>query len=110
MGHALTFTLQDVLIRYWRARGRDALWQPARSRRHRDQMVVERQLAEKQESRADGARKILERVWAWRPSGRHDHASAAPARASRLGARALHHGRGAEPAVRKVFVELHRRG
>src|SRR3982074_3844878 len=28
MGHALTFTLQDILIRFERMRGRDALWQP----------------------------------------------------------------------------------
>src|SRR3546814_7413306 len=28
MGHALNHTLQDVLIRYQRMRGRDALWQP----------------------------------------------------------------------------------
>ena len=28
MGHALTFTLQDVLVRYQRMRGRDVLWQP----------------------------------------------------------------------------------
>ena len=28
MGHALTFTLQDVLVRYQRLRGRDVLWQP----------------------------------------------------------------------------------
>ena len=28
MGHALNFTMQDVLIRFERMRGRDALWQP----------------------------------------------------------------------------------
>src|SRR3954449_11485395 len=53
MGHALTFTLQDVLIRYWRARGRDALWQPGTDHAGiATQIVVERQLAETQESRA----------------------------------------------------------
>jgi len=28
LGHALTFTLQDILVRYWRMQGRDVLWQP----------------------------------------------------------------------------------
>jgi valyl-tRNA synthetase len=28
IGHALTFTIQDILIRYHRMLGRDALWQP----------------------------------------------------------------------------------
>src|SRR5258708_16090450 len=28
IGHALNTTIQDILIRYWRMRGRDALWQP----------------------------------------------------------------------------------
>src|SRR3954462_12640555 len=68
MGHALTFTLQDVLIRYWRMRGRDALWQPGTDHAGiATQMVVERQLAEKQESRARmGREKFLARVWEWK--------------------------------------------
>src|SRR6478672_8253213 len=47
MGHALTFTLQDVLIRYHRMRGEDALWQPGTDHAGiATQMVVERQMAE----------------------------------------------------------------
>ena len=43
MGHALTFTLQDVLIRYNRMQGRDALWQPGMDHAGiATQMVVER--------------------------------------------------------------------
>ena len=52
MGHALTFTLQDILIRFERMRGRDALWQPGTDHAGiATQMVVERQLAEEQSSR-----------------------------------------------------------
>ena len=47
MGHALTFTLQDLLIRYHRMTGRDTLWQPGQDHAGiATQMVVERQLAE----------------------------------------------------------------
>src|SRR5690348_15467558 len=67
MGHALTFTLQDVLIRYQRMKGRDALWQPGTDHAGiATQMVVERQLALEQTSRhALGREKFVERVWAW---------------------------------------------
>ena len=52
MGHALTFTLQDILIRYHRMRGFDALWQPGTDHAGiATQMVVERQLAQEQTSR-----------------------------------------------------------
>ena len=47
MGHALNNTLQDILIRFNRMRGRDALWQPGMDHAGiATQMVVERQLAE----------------------------------------------------------------
>ena len=49
VGHALTFTVQDVLIRYRRMRGRDTLWQPGTDHAGiATQMVVERQLMERQ--------------------------------------------------------------
>jgi valyl-tRNA synthetase len=48
IGHALTFTIQDILIRYFRKQKRDALWQPGMDHAGiATQMVVERQLAEK---------------------------------------------------------------
>src|SRR5262245_46997937 len=48
IGHALTFTLQDVLVRYERMRGRDVLWQPGTDHAGiATQSVVERQLAAK---------------------------------------------------------------
>src|SRR4030088_254376 len=50
MGHALNNTLQDVLARYWRMKGKDVLWQPGTDHAGiATQMVVERQLMERQE-------------------------------------------------------------
>ncbi len=69
MGHALNNTLQDILCRFERMRGRDVLWQPGTDHAGiATQMVVERQLMERQEpSRRDmGREKFLERVWAWK--------------------------------------------
>jgi len=68
MGHALTFTLQDILIRYHRMRGRDTLWQPGTDHAGiATQMVVERQLAERQMTRRSlGREKFVEQVWAWK--------------------------------------------
>ena len=69
MGHALNNTLQDILCRYWRMKGRDVLWQPGTDHAGiATQMVVERQLMERQEPdrRAMGREAFLERVWAWK--------------------------------------------
>jgi valyl-tRNA synthetase len=68
-GHALNNTLQDVLCRCERMRGRDVLWQPGTDHAGiATQMVVERQLRDRQEPsrRAMGREKFLERVWAWK--------------------------------------------
>jgi valyl-tRNA synthetase len=69
MGHALNNTLQDVLCRFERMRGRDVLWQPGTDHAGiATQMVVERQLMERQEpGRRDmGREAFLERVWKWK--------------------------------------------
>src|SRR3974390_2666434 len=69
MGHALNNTLQDILCRFERMRGRDVLWQPGTDHAGiATQMVVERQLMERQQpSRRElGREKFLERVWAWK--------------------------------------------
>src|SRR5262244_115226 len=69
LGHALNNTLQDVLCRFWRMCGRDVLWQPGTDHAGiATQMVVERQLMERQEPsrRAMGRDRFLERVWAWK--------------------------------------------
>ena len=105
MGHALTFTLQDILVRYERMRGRDVLWQPGTDHAGiATQMVVERQLAEqgivlerkgaRDNQKTIGRAAFLEKVWEWKDeSGGTIIEPAAPAgRLGRLGARALHHG------------------
>src|SRR5437762_12525662 len=68
MGHALNNTLQDILCRFERMRGRDVLWQPGTDHAGiATQMVVERQMMERQEPsrRVIGREKFLERVWQW---------------------------------------------
>ena len=68
MGHALTFTIQDTLIRWRRMQGRDALWQPGTDHAGiATQMVVERLLAEEGKDRRDlGRDAFVERVWQWK--------------------------------------------
>jgi hypothetical protein len=68
MGHALNNTLQDVLCRFERMRGRDVLWQPGMDHAGiATQMVVERQLAESGETRRGlGREAFVRRVWAWK--------------------------------------------
>jgi len=68
MGHALNHTLQDILIRFERMRGKDVLWQPGMDHAGiATQMVVERQLDAEGVSRHDlGREKFIERVWAWK--------------------------------------------
>lgn len=68
LGHALTYTLQDILIRFKRATGFDTLWQPGTDHAGiATQMVVERQLAEAGQSRHDlGREAFLKKVWEWK--------------------------------------------
>ncbi|MGE3916906.1 MAG: class I tRNA ligase family protein, partial [Hyphomicrobiaceae bacterium] len=67
MGHALNNTLQDVLCRFERMRGKDVLWQPGTDHAGiATQLVVSRQLAEKQiDYKSLGREKFLETVWEW---------------------------------------------
>ncbi|MGY3649426.1 hypothetical protein ACVWW2_004717 [Bradyrhizobium sp. LM4.3] len=99
MGHALNNTLQDILCRFERMRGRDVLWQPGTDHAGiATQMVVERQLMERQQPsrREIGREKFLERVWQVEGRERRHHHQPAQAarRLLRLVARTLHHGRG----------------
>ena len=68
MGHALTFTVQDALVRWQRMKGRDVLWQPGTDHAGiATQMVVERLLAEQGIDRRElGREKFIERVWQWK--------------------------------------------
>ncbi|MCO6385904.1 valine--tRNA ligase [Aliihoeflea sp. 40Bstr573] len=68
MGHALNNTLQDILVRFERMRGKNVLWQPGMDHAGiATQMVVERQLAEMGLSRRDmGREEFVSRVWSWK--------------------------------------------
>ena len=115
MGHALNNTLQDVLCRFERMRGRDVLWQPGMDHAGiATQMVVERQLMERQEpGRRDmGREKFLERVWAWKA----ESGGTIIRQLKRLGASCdwsrerFTMDEGLSRAVLRVFVELYRDG
>jgi valyl-tRNA synthetase len=115
MGHALNNTLQDILCRFERMRGRDVLWQPGTDHAGiATQMVVERQLMERQEpGRRDmGRARFLERVWQWKA----ESGGVIINQLKRLGASCdwsrerFTMDEGLSRAVVKVFVELHREG
>jgi valyl-tRNA synthetase len=115
MGHALNNTLQDILCRFERMRGRDVLWQPGTDHAGiATQMVVERQLMERQEPnrRAMGREKFLERVWTWKA----ESGGTIVNQLKRLGASCdwsrerFTMDEGLSRAVLKVFVELYRAG
>jgi valyl-tRNA synthetase len=115
MGHALNNTLQDILCRFERMRGRDVLWQPGTDHAGiATQMVVERQLMERQQPgrRELGRAKFLDRVWQWKA----ESGGVIVNQLKRLGASCdwtrerFTMDEGLSRAVVKVFVELHRQG
>ena len=69
IGHALDNTLQDIVIRYERLRGKDALWVVGTDHAGiATQMVVERQMEERQDKRTNYTREeFVEKVWEWKP-------------------------------------------
>jgi len=112
MGHALTFTLQDILVRYNRMNGKDTLWQPGTDHAGiATQMVVERQLGEQNVTRHDlGREKFIEKVWEWKEQS----GGTITNQLRRLGAspdwqrERFTMDEGLSAAVRKVFVTLHK--
>lgn len=69
MGHALNNTLQDIMIRFERMRGKDVLWQPGMDHAGiATQMVVERKLMESQQPgrRELGRDAFIDKVWEWK--------------------------------------------
>jgi valyl-tRNA synthetase len=114
IGHALNNSLQDILARFERMRGKDVLWQPGTDHAGiATQLIVERQLAEKQMSRMGlGREKFLEEVWKWKA----ESGGAIVEQQHRLGASAdwsrerFTMDEGLSRSVTKVFVELYRQG
>ncbi len=114
MGHALNFTLQDVLIRWRRMQGRDALWQPGADHAGiATEIVVTSRLAEAQIDKQQlGRDKFIERVWEWKAQS----GGAIINQLRRLGAspdwarERFTMDPGLAASVRRVFVELYRKG
>ena len=115
MGHALNNTLQDVLVRFERMRGRDVLWQPGTDHAGiATQMVVERELARNKEPgrRELGREKFLEKVWAWKAESGGQIVN----QLKRMGASCdwsrerFTMDEGLSAAVVKTFVQLHQQG
>jgi valyl-tRNA synthetase len=112
MGHALNNTLQDILCRFERMRGKDVLWQPGTDHAGiATQAVVERQLMERQESsRAMGREAFIKRVWEWKA----ESGGTIVSQLKRLGASCdwsrerFTMDEGLSRAVLKVFVALYR--
>ena len=114
IGHALDNTLQDVLVRYERLRGKDALWVVGMDHAGiATQMVVERQLNERQQKRTDFTRdEFVDKVWEWKA----ESGGQITGQLRRLGCSMdwsreqftmdPHFTR----AVVKVFVDLHKKG
>jgi valyl-tRNA synthetase len=115
IGHALNNTLQDVLVRFERMRGRDVLWQPGTDHAGiATEIVVERQLMEHQQPgrRQLGRDGFVERIWQWKA----ESGGTIVRQLKRLGASCdwsrerFTMDEGLSRAVRKVFVALHRAG
>ncbi|HYM74157.1 MAG TPA: valine--tRNA ligase, partial [Stellaceae bacterium] len=114
MGHALTFTLQDILIRFARMRGLDTLWQPGTDHAGiATEIVVSNRLADAQiDKHALGREKFIERVWEWKA----ESGGTIVNQLRRLGAspdwprERFTMDPGLAAAVRKVFVQLYREG
>ena len=111
IGHALNNTLQDILIRYKRMKGFDALWVPGTDHAGiATQMMVERQVEKEGTSRAEMGREVfIERVWKWK----EESGGTIGTQLRRLGAmpdwdrERFTLDENLSRAVRKVFVDLY---
>ena len=114
IGHALDNTLQDILTRHARLRGKDALWVVGTDHAGiATQMVVERQMALQQQKRTEFTREdFVARVWDWKA----ESGGEITRQLRRLGCsmdwanERFTMDEGFSKAVLKVFVELHRQG
>lgn len=114
MGHALDGTLQDILTRYHRMAGYEALWIPGTDHAGiATQNVVEKKLREENKTRFDlGREKFLELTWKWA----NEHKGAILNQFKRLGAsfdrsrERFTLDKGCNDAVKEVFVRLYEKG
>ncbi|OPX91055.1 valine--tRNA ligase [Pelotomaculum sp. PtaB.Bin117] len=114
MGHALDYTLQDILTRWRRMQGYNSLWVPGTDHAGiATQAKVEEQLAKEGTSRYEiGREAFLKRAWAWK----EQYGSRITAQLRRLGASCdwqrerFTMDEGCSEAVREVFIRLFERG
>ncbi|MFH1208009.1 MAG: valine--tRNA ligase [Candidatus Omnitrophota bacterium] len=114
MGHALNNSIQDVLVRWNRMKGRDTLWVPGVDHAGiATQNVVEKKLAKEKKTRWDvGREAFLKEVWKWK----NEHGSTITRQLRRLGASCdwtrerFTMDEGLSKAVREAFVTLYERG
>ncbi|HWK66612.1 MAG TPA: valine--tRNA ligase [Rhizobiaceae bacterium] len=114
MGHALNNTLQDIMVRFERMRGKNVLWQPGMDHAGiATQMVVERRLMERQIHRRDiGREEFVQKVWEWKA----ESGGMISNQLRRLGASAdwsrerFTMDEGLSKAVIEVFVTLYKQG
>ena len=68
MGHALTFTLQDILVRFQHKLGKKVLWQPGIDHAGiATEIVVERELSKKKLNKSKiGRDKFIKEIWKWK--------------------------------------------
>ncbi len=114
IGHALDNTLQDILVRHARLQGKDARWVVGTDHAGiATQMVVERQMAKRQQKRTDMSRDdFVAKVWEWK----EESGGTITGQLRRLGCsmdwsnERFTMDEGFSAAVLKVFVQLHREG
>ena len=114
MGHALTFTIQDILIRYHRMQGKEVLWQAGTDHAGiATQMVVEKQLANQKINRKDlGRKKFIKKVWEWKKEsgGKISNQLRRLGSSSDWSRERFTMDDGLSKAVKKVFVQLYKDG
>ena len=111
MGHALTFTIQDILIRYHRMLGKEVLWQAGTDHAGiATQMIVEKQLLEQKiERKKIGRKKFIEKIWDWKKISGNKISN----QLKRLGSSAdwsrerFTMDKGLSNAVNKAFIDLY---
>lgn len=114
LGHALTYTLQDILVRFKRCQGLDVLWQPGTDHAGiATQMVVERNLAKEGVRRQDlGRSEFLKKVWEWKQQS--GDAITSQQRSLCISAdwerTRFTMDEGLSKSVKKVFIDLHNQG
>ncbi|MDP3935842.1 MAG: class I tRNA ligase family protein, partial [Alphaproteobacteria bacterium] len=112
LGHALTYTIQDVLLRYQKMKGMDTLYQPGTDHAGiATQMLVERQMNSEGINRHElGREKFLNHVWSWKEK----YGSAIVDQQKKMGITAdwdrsrFTMDAGLSDAVRKVFIDLYK--